>query len=79
MPSSQSDSRAREQRVFDLAARYKRERDEAREQLAAMTAARDHCKAAATRAGENHIGVLTWLRDNHSEVYEEAIEAHGWG
>jgi len=39
-------------RAMDVGLRYKRERDEAREQLKAMTAARDLCKRQIAEASE---------------------------
>lgn len=42
------------------------------EQLAAMTAARDHCKAQTAEVGERLTSLLAWLRESHPDAYVEA-------
>lgn len=49
--------------------------EECRRDLEGMRKARDLCKKDANDANERWQGVLRWLRDNHPEVYEEALEA----
>lgn len=49
------------------------------EELQAMTKARDHCKKQTDDLAAMRQAEMSWLRENHPDIYEEAINAHAWG